>query len=184
MNDALPIVDLSTKIKDKKVFGVISDREDDNQKTRQYNIGVFVSEYEKSIHDTRLIINGLGEGSIWVSNYNGNFENGDYITTSAIPGIGMKQDDDILHNYTVAKITMNCDFQPKLRHVMICKNNDKNEYDYYYDKNKNIIYDYEYDIKYVMLDGQIITKEEYNYNQSKGIECYIMALCGCTYHCS
>jgi hypothetical protein len=25
----------------------------------------------------------------------------------------MKQDDDILHNYTVAKITMNCDFNPQ-----------------------------------------------------------------------
>ena len=27
---------------------------------------------------------------------------------------GQRQDDDILHNYTVAKVTMNCDFQPKL----------------------------------------------------------------------
>ena len=25
----------------------------------------------------------------------------------------MVQDDDLLHNYTVAKITMNCDFKPR-----------------------------------------------------------------------
>lgn len=25
----------------------------------------------------------------------------------------MKQNDDILHNYTIAKITMDCDFNPK-----------------------------------------------------------------------
>ena len=45
-----------------------------------------------------------------VSNFNGNLENGDYITTSPIEGIGMKQDDDLLHNYTVAKITQDEDF--------------------------------------------------------------------------
>lgn len=47
----------------------------------------------------------LGEGCILVTNVNGNIENGDYITTSNISGYGMKQDDDILHNYTVAKCT-------------------------------------------------------------------------------
>ena len=47
---------------------------------------------------------------MWVVNTGGNIENGDYITTSALPGYGMKQDDDLLHNYTVAKITQDCDF--------------------------------------------------------------------------
>ena len=47
---------------------------------------------------------------MWISNINGNIENGDFITTSLLPGIGMKQDDDLLHNYTVAKITMDCEF--------------------------------------------------------------------------
>ena len=45
-----------------------------------------------------------------LTNINGNIENGDYITTSDIAGYGMKQDDDILHNYTVAKATMDCTF--------------------------------------------------------------------------
>jgi hypothetical protein len=54
----------------------------------------------------------VGEGGIWVSNENGNIENGDYITTSNIAGIGMRQDDDILHNYTCAKAVMSCNFAP------------------------------------------------------------------------
>jgi hypothetical protein len=47
---------------------------------------------------------------MWVCDYSGSFENGDYITTSPIKGLGMRQDDDILHNYTVAKITQDCEF--------------------------------------------------------------------------
>ena len=38
-----------------------------------------------------------------VSNFNGNIEVGDYITTSAISGYGQKQDDDVLHSYTLGK---------------------------------------------------------------------------------
>ena len=37
-------------------------------------------------------------------------EIGDYITTSSMPGKGMKQDDDLLHNYTVAKARENVTF--------------------------------------------------------------------------
>jgi hypothetical protein len=59
----------------------------------------------------RLIVNSLGEGAMWVCNSNGNIENGDYITSSDYLGYGEKQDDDLLHNYTVAKATINCDFE-------------------------------------------------------------------------
>ena len=48
---------------------------------------------------------------IWVSNINGNFEAGDFITTSKIDGIGQRQDDNICYNYTVAKITSDLDFK-------------------------------------------------------------------------
>ena len=56
---------------------------------------------KQSKEDNRLFINSLGEGCVWVCNVNRNLENGDYITTCEIPGHGMKQDDDLLHNYTV-----------------------------------------------------------------------------------
>jgi hypothetical protein len=60
--------------------------------------------------DTRVIINSIGEGSIMVSNFNGNIENGDYLTTSPIPGIGMRQNSEFLANYTVAKATCSVNF--------------------------------------------------------------------------
>ncbi len=43
-------------------------------------------------------------------NSNGNIENGDYITSSDYLSYGIPQDDDILHNYTVSKATISCDF--------------------------------------------------------------------------
>ena len=42
----------------------------------------------------------------------GSLESGDYITTSNVAGYGQKQDSEFIANYTVAKITMDCDFEP------------------------------------------------------------------------
>ena len=56
------------------------------------------------------MINSVGEGAIWVCNINGSFENGDYITSSSIQGFGMRQESDSEKNYTVAKITCDCEF--------------------------------------------------------------------------
>ena len=94
INDSWPEVILSYKQNLKSVIGVISINE----------------EYEQQIEKNSININSLGEGGIWISNINGNIENGDYITTSNIPGYGQKQNDDLLHNYTVAKITCDCNF--------------------------------------------------------------------------
>lgn len=112
INESLPVIKLSNKACQKNIFGVISDAEDVNEVTREYAVGAFVSVFEKkpSKDDTRVVINSVGEGGIWVIDQNGNFENGDYITTSDAPGYGMRQDDDILRNYTVAKITQDCNF--------------------------------------------------------------------------
>jgi hypothetical protein len=93
IEDALPIVKLSRIKKDKRVFGVVGDP------TRSNN------------SKERLIINSVGEGAICVCNTNGNIENGDYIQSSDVLGHGEKQDDDILHNYTVAKATIDCNFE-------------------------------------------------------------------------
>jgi hypothetical protein len=46
-----------------------------------------------------------------VINSNGNIENGDYITSSDYLGYREKQDDDLLHNYTVGKATIDCNFE-------------------------------------------------------------------------
>ena len=109
INEALPMIDLTNQRKDKKVFGVISDAEDSNT-DRVYQAGAFCSPLIKIEGDDRITVNSLGEGGIWVCNINGNLFNGDYITSCEVPGLGMLQEDDLLHNYTVAKITCDCDF--------------------------------------------------------------------------
>ena len=93
---------------DKSVFGVISTIEDSEDREDAY--GNFISITKKEKGDNRPYINSVGEGCIWVTNKNGPIENGDYITSSIIPGYGCKQNDDLLHNYTVAKATIDCDF--------------------------------------------------------------------------
>jgi len=140
INESIPRVKLSNKSKDKTVFGVISECEviteqtttsesievlndptDPDTKirtvtsssayTREFSQGAFTTIMEASSSaDQKLVINSLGEGAVWVCNISGSIENGDYITSSPIEGLGMKQDDDLLHNYTVAKITQDCTF--------------------------------------------------------------------------
>ena len=91
--DAVPIVELSRRKKDKRIFGV------------------FGLPNRASNNKNRLIINSVGEGAICVANSNGNIENGDYLQSSDLLGYAERQDDDILHNYTVAKATMDCNFE-------------------------------------------------------------------------
>ena len=114
-NESLPVVSLSNVVTDKKCFGVISASEDPDERTEQY--GVFGSNFKKEKGDTRVYINSIGEGALWVVNTNGSLEAGDYITTSNVAGYGQKQDGAGLMNYTVAKITMDCDFNPATQPV-------------------------------------------------------------------
>ena len=110
MNESLPDVSLSNVAYDKSCYGVLSASEDPD--TREDTYGTITIPIDKEVGDIRMFINSVGEGAIWVINTNGNLESGDYITTSNVVGYGMRQDDDILHNYTVAKIAMDCDFEP------------------------------------------------------------------------
>jgi hypothetical protein len=48
-------------------------------------------------------VNALGEGQVNVCGENGDIAVGDLIVTSSTPGKGMKQADDIIRSYTVAK---------------------------------------------------------------------------------
>jgi hypothetical protein len=93
IEEAIPIIQLSRVKKDKRVYGVLGDPK------------------RSSNNKNRLIVNSLGEGAICVCNSNGNIENGDYICSSDILGYGEKQDDDLLHNYSVAKAVMDCNFE-------------------------------------------------------------------------
>ena len=112
VNEAIPVVKISTKAQDKACFGVISWGEDPNEERREQKAGHLVNEWNKEKGDNRVYINSIGEGGVWVVNTNGNLEAGDYITTSNVSGYGMKQTSEFLANYTVAKITMDCNFNP------------------------------------------------------------------------
>ena len=109
IDESLPIVSLSNVAQDKACFGVVSSIEKSTPRRSQIVNGI-ISDAKKEKGDNRAIVNSVGEGAIWVVNTGGSLESGDYITTSNVVGYGQKQDDDILHNYTVAKITMDCDF--------------------------------------------------------------------------
>jgi len=110
IDESLPVVSLSNVAQDKACFGVVSRMEEANTRTRSETTGGLISEASKVLGDNRVIVNSVGEGAIWVCDANGPLESGDYITTSNVAGYGQKQDGEFLANYTVAKITMDCDF--------------------------------------------------------------------------
>ena len=62
------------------------------------------SDYLSLLDDNDFIyMNSVGEGQVNVCGENGDIEAGDLIVTSSTAGKGMKQSDDILRSYTVAK---------------------------------------------------------------------------------
>jgi hypothetical protein len=102
IDEALPIVKLCDTDMDPRAFGVIGKFDTDT-----FDIGN-ISFYKKTVNN--VTIQSHGEGAIWVCDANGPLKNGDYITSSIYIGYGKKQNDTQRHNYTVAKITCDCDF--------------------------------------------------------------------------
>ena len=93
LSSTLPTVTISTKARDKAVFGVI------------VSDGPLPEDhwYETREGERFGVVNALGEGRVWVTDVNGEIQAGDYITTSSVPGYGQLQDDDLLHSYTLGK---------------------------------------------------------------------------------
>ena len=89
----VPKLSLTKQSLDKKCYGVVSS-------SNTYSI------------DNEILIDTKGPGKVWVINHS-NIESGDYLTSSNVHGYAMKQEDDVLHNYTVAKTTMDCDFNTR-----------------------------------------------------------------------
>jgi hypothetical protein len=111
IDEAIPRIELASKKKDPRVFGVIAGLEDPGNQ-RSYKLGNLKFEHEKKDNSAiKVIINSLGEGAIWVCNADGPLKNGDLITSSHIPGLGTKQNSQSIMSYTVAKITCDCDFK-------------------------------------------------------------------------
>ena len=115
VSNTLAKVTVSSKPYQKTVYGVVSDRGvPDNHLEVPYEM------WWGLIHDHDLVtVNGIGEGQINVCGQNGDIEAGDYIVTSSIPGKGMRQDDDIMRSYTVAKATESVAFSSPTEVKMI-----------------------------------------------------------------
>jgi len=169
ISESIPTVKLSTKEKDKAVFGVVSDVEDEDTERKDHN-GSFVSVFEKESGDNRIYVNSLGEGAVWVVNTNGILQNGDYITTSNVAGYGQKQDSEFLANYTVAKITMDCDFNPPQQPVQIILK----------DEEGNNILDQYGQLQWIN-DPSGAMEAAYKVKELDGG--ILAAFVGCTYHC-
>lgn len=110
INECLPNSTMSAIDNDPCVFGIVVDElNGSNSKVDSFMSDYESNEMRQDIGES-VRVNSLGEGAMWVSNINGAIKNGDLITTSRIKGVGKRQDDDFVYNYTVAKATMSCDF--------------------------------------------------------------------------
>jgi hypothetical protein len=213
IDESLPIVSLSNVAQDKACFGVVSKMEETNTAYRTEITGGLVSESVKIVGDNRAIVNSVGEGAIWVVDTNGPLESGDYITTSNVAGYGQKQDSEFLANYSVAKITMDCDFTGSNVAVQTIKReqtgtriitedawNQLVEYDRYSNVEDEITTYYQIQRGENVLDenGQLqfedktgATEEPYErrFLTTDGTQTdeanavHIAAFVGCTYHC-
>ena len=97
INNTIITVSKSEKTNDKAVFGV-------------YSGSQYVDDDNSDSHEWVHFVNSVGEGCILITNFAGEVQNGDYITSSPIAGFGALQSDDLMHSYTVAKCTESIDW--------------------------------------------------------------------------
>ena len=90
---------LSTQAMDKRVYGVYAGDELVNGRQIAHCAAV-------------------GEGSILVSTLGGEPENGDYLCSSPVAGLAQLQPDDLLHNYTVAKLIESVNWSAVSRYII------------------------------------------------------------------
>jgi hypothetical protein len=149
--NTVPMVNLSTVSMDKSWYGVVS-----NEKTDSID------------YDTLVDIKG--DSRLWVTDTNGPLESGDLITTSNVAtGYAQKQGDDIVRNYTIGKITQDCDFTEPTTITLKVPKQELSNVTYYIYQQKISIGKGEYDLigqeenkttKYVTMYRKNETDEE------------------------
>jgi len=122
VSDIISVVEYSNQPNQAGVLGVISSANAINNIPATLAIQVTNPEtgmtetivnpaYADVLEENQVItINAVGEGQINVCGEGGNIAIGDLIVTSSITGKGMKQADDIVRSYTVAKARENVNF--------------------------------------------------------------------------
>lgn len=109
VSNAISFMNLSTKPMQKSAVGAVVTVQ--KLKPHRPPIGVGDDSLFIGITHDVVIFNGVGEGAINVCGENGDIEIGDLIVTSSMKGKGMKQSDDLVRNYTVAKSRQNVTFE-------------------------------------------------------------------------
>lgn len=111
---ALPFVEVTSKRKDRAVFGVCATALFPGQSSPQTGGGLLVVEHKPRTpeeDEARVIVASVGEGALWVLDTNGDIENGDMLQSSRHQGFAERQDahpefgDGVVTNYTVGKST-------------------------------------------------------------------------------
>jgi len=105
----LPKVSLASTDNDADVYGVLSKIETGSD-PEELTYGGYHAAENIGAGETALVVNSIGEGLVWVTDKNGELQSGDYICSTIVPGLGGKQADDLLHNYTVAKCVETIDW--------------------------------------------------------------------------
>ena len=100
VNNSLTTVKLATSSNNPEALGVISEYVEIDEKL-PYPLWWELADFI----DTHwlMYVNAIGEGCVNVCGRNGDIHRGDLIVTSDMPGKGMRQDDNVIHNYTVAR---------------------------------------------------------------------------------
>jgi len=124
---ATPTVALSNVYMDKKWYGVVSDKTTDT-------------------NDYDTLVDTKGDTYIWVTDMAGPLESGDLLTTSNVaPGYTQKQGDGALMNYTVAKVTQDCDFTEPMQRPIRVPKQELSNVTYYLQKTEVVVDMYEYE---------------------------------------
>ena len=187
INDSLPLVSLSQKANDKSVFGVVSLTPNGTPNAPLFDPIALAKQ-----GDLRAEINSVGEGSMWVSNIGGSFASGDLISSSVLPGYGMVQSDDFLHNYTIAKCTISCDFDTSKTQAKLQRRTDTSGnnvldseglpiFDPVLDASSNVILEPLFRYRNLDESGNQIDSRQYETLKSAGSNVYLAAFVGVVY---
>jgi len=98
ISNALPEVNITSASAEKRVFGVY--------------VGYSTSEFAHCSGSEMYLYNAVGEGGILATDQSGNISAGDLLMSSDRYGHAVKQPDDIIRSYTIAKATEDIDFSP------------------------------------------------------------------------
>lgn len=161
INQSYPAIRLTHKNNDPTILGVIVDYE---KYIREYEHGPFRSSQTQKDRVNRVIVATRGIGSVWVIDKGGVLSNGDYLTSSGVKGYCMRQiPSDILCNYTLGKVTHDCNFDPEYKVLQRPISFDKNGpvYEPLVNDNGECLADFEYELKYVTENGEESTSFRY-----------------------